>query len=424
MTKELEEKLVKEGAAAIAAHMTALENEVKSSDALNKETMKKAAEQVASTIEELQKLQLKQKSLEEKNKDLEAAIARTGQTKAKDIDTAKEAQAEMMDAFIRKGTTAAGSAHVELKDFAAEFAAKKGIELKALSVNSNVDGGFLVLPNFSGIVQTQVFETSPIRLFASSITISTDADEFVDDFDEADAEWVAETATRSTTGTPQVAKRNIPTHELYAKPKMSQKIIEDAMVNVESWLASKLADKFSRKENTAFVNGNGAGQPKGFTQYAAGNSTYQQGKIEQIVSGDANTYTYNGLVNALAALKTEYMANAIWACNRNSLAELLQVKDGQQRPIFNMAYDKNTKTFGSMLGIPLAQFQDMADPSANNLALALGDFRRGYKIVDRIGVSILRDPYSAKPFVEFYARKRVGGDVANFEAIKLVKIST
>jgi HK97 family phage major capsid protein len=425
MTKELEDKIVSEGAAAIAAHMDAMKSEFKSSDALNKETMKKAAEQIADTIEQLQSLKLKAESIEKQNKDLEAAIARTG-TKDSQVDTVKQAQSEMMETFIRKGSAYGHSAGVtvELNAFAKEFAEKKGIELKALSVNSNVDGGFLVLPYFSGVVQTQVFETSPIRLFADSETISTDSLEFVDDYDEADAEWAAETATRATTGTPQFAKRNIPTHEIYAKPKMSQKIIEDSVVNVESWLASKLADKFSRKENTAFVSGTGVGQPKGFTQYAAGSSTYTQGAIEQINSGDAGTYTYNGLVNAMAALKTEYMSNAIWACNRNSLAELLQVKDGENRPIFNMVYDKNTKTFGSMLGLRLAQFQDMPAPTAGLLALALGDFRKGYKIVDRVGISILRDPYSAKPFVEFYARKRVGGDVANFEAIKLVKISS
>lgn len=424
MSKELEDKIVAEGAAAVVAHMAAMKSEFKSADALNKETMKKAADQIATTIEELQKIALSQKAADQKLADIEAAVSRNVESKSNTADKFVEARQEALDLFIRKGAmkgTAGGQ--VQFKDFLSEFGEKKGLDIKALSVNSNVDGGFMVLPEFGGVIQTQVFETSPIRLFADSVTISTDAYEFVDDFDEADAEWVAETGTRATTDTPQVAKRDIPTHEIYAKPKATQKMLEDGIVNVESWLTGKIADRFARKENTAFISGDGVGKPRGIVTYTAGSSTYTQGAIEQIVSGDANTYTYNGLVNAMAALKTEYMSNAIWASNRSSLAELLQVKDGQQRPIFNMAYDKNTKTFGNMLGLPLAQFQDMPAPTAGLLALALGDFRRGYKVVDRRGISLLRDPYSSKPYVEFYATKRVGGAVANFEAIKLVKIS-
>jgi HK97 family phage major capsid protein len=425
MSKELEEKLVKDAASALNEIKDTLQKQMKDGDALLAEKFDKCANQVADTIEGLQKLKLADEAKAKQLNDIEAAVSRVGTQGQKGESAESIARKEALDLFIRKGAmkgTAGGQ--VKLGDFIEQFAESKGLEMKALSVNNDADGGFLVLPEFGGVVTTQIFETSPIRLYADSVTIGTDSYEYVDDYNEASAGWVAETEARSATNTPQVGKRIIPTHEIYANPQATQKVLEDSVVNMESWLAGKVADKFARLENTAFVAGDGVGKPRGFTTYAAGSSTYTPGSIEQVNGGGTASYTYNGLVNAMGALKTDYLQGAVWAGARASLTLLLQVKDAELRPIFNMTYDKNNRTFGSMLGLPVAIFNDMPAPTSANLALAVGDFKKAYKIVDRRGINILRDPFTNKPYVGFYTTKRVGGDVVNFEAIKLVKMST
>jgi HK97 family phage major capsid protein len=420
-----ENDLVAKGALALKEHMDALDKSIKDGDALLQAKMEKCSAQVTTTIEELQKISLAQKAQEQKAADLEAAISRVGNVAKSEADRGAELRHEAFNQFVRKGAVkGSASAQVSLESFMQDFAESKGLDLKALSVNSNVDGGFLVLPEFGGVMETQIFESSPIRLYADTVNIGTDAYEFVDDYDQPTSAWVSETGTRSVTNTPQLAKRHIATHEISANPQVTQKMIEDSVVNIESWLAGKVAAEFGRKEATAFVTGDGVGKPRGFTTYAAGSSTYTQGQIEQVNGGSTSGFTYDGLVNTLSALKVEYLQGAIWAGARATIGALLKVKDGELRPIFNMSYDKNTRTFGNMLGMPVAIFNDMAAISSASLSLALGDFRKGYKIVDRRGINVLRDPYTNKPFVGFYTTKRVGGDVANWEAIKLVKCST
>lgn len=400
----------------------------------------KMAGTIADAIEAQQKATAQVKALEEKNRELEISIARNPNAKASDVDRAKELQAEAMELFIRKGAVKGkADKQCSLDNFVADFIEMKGLEMKdfigsgfevksgtSLRVNTDTDAGFLVLPEFGGIMKTQIFETSPIRAYADVVTIASDSLEWVDDYDQPTSGWVSETGARTGTLTPSVAKRIIPTHEQYANASATQKMLEDGIVNVESWLTGKISDVFGRTENTAFVAGDGNGKPRGFLTYTAGTSStaYEQDKVQQVNSTSNGAYTYAGLVNLLAALKMEYFNGAVFATNRASLGALLKIVDGQQRPIFNMNYDVNTNTFGTMLGLPVAIFNDMQAIATGSLSLALANFKQGYKIVDRRGISLLRDPYTNKPYVQFYVTKRVGGDVANWEAIKIQKLSS
>jgi HK97 family phage major capsid protein len=192
---------------------------------------------------------------------------------------------------------------------------------------------------------------------------------------------------------------------------------------VESWLAGKVADIFARKEATAFVSGDGIGKPRGLLTYAAGTDIGQE-QIEQVVTGSASTFTYDGIVDLQNALKEPYQANAVFLYKRASNAALLKLKDGQQQPIFNMTYDKNAGLRPTLMGQPTFFANDMPTIGSNALAMAYGDIRAAYQIVDRIGIRVLRDPYSSKPYVIFYTTKRVGGAVVNPEAVKLAKIAT
>ena len=327
-----------------------------------------------------------------------------GDFRANDMDGYKAA----FDTFVRKGEEVMG---VD--------------ERKALSVGSDPDGGYVVYPDLSGRIVTRVFETSPMRAYASVQVISSDALEGLFDLNEASSGWVGETDSRAETNTPQLGKWRIPVFELYAKPKATQKLLDDASINMEAWLASKVAEKFSRDEANAFVAGNGVNKPRGFLTYSSG--TTLPGTIEQFPSGvnGALAATPDGgdvLINALYGLKQQYRANATWFMNRASTRLVRKAKDSNGSYIWVPGIAAGQPA--SLLGYPVAAFEDMPDPATNSLSIAVGDMREAYQIVDRLGIRTLRDPYSAKPYVEFYTTKRVGGDVVNFEAIKLIKLGS
>jgi len=299
-----------------------------------------------------------------------------------------------------------------------------GDEIKALSVGSDPDGGYVVYPDLSGRIVTKVFETSPMRAYASVQVISSDALEGLFDLNEASSGWVAETDTRAVTNTPQLGKWRIPVHELYAKPSATQKLLDDASINMEAWLASKVAEKFARDEATAFVTGNGVARPRGFLTYA--NGTTLPGTIEQFKTGVNGAFAAapsggDVLINALYGLKAQYRANATWFMNRSTTTLVRKLKDSDGAYLWSPGIAAGQPA--SVLGYPTASFEDMPSPATGTLSIAVGDMREAYQIVDRIGIRTLRDPYSNKPYVEFYTTKRVGGDVVNFEALKLIDFS-
>lgn len=292
-------------------------------------------------------------------------------------------------------------------------------DAKSMSVGSDPDSGYFVTPFMSPRILSIVYESSPIRQIATVETISTDAVEYPVDDGEAGAGWVGEQETRPETGTPQVGVQRIPVHEMYASPKATQKLLEDASVNVEAWLANKIGQKFGRLEATGFVAGNGVKKPRGFTTYPSGTA---RGQIEQIVSGNATDLSFDGLIKLTMALKEEYVGGASFLMRRASVGNVLLMKDGNGQYIWRL--DNQAGKPSILLGHEVYQAADMPAVGAGALAVAFGNFKQGYTIVDRLGISTLRDPYTAKPFVVFYTRKRVGGDVTNFEAIKLQVVST
>lgn len=295
---------------------------------------------------------------------------------------------------------------------------ERRVDTKALSVGSNPDGGYMVPTAMSQRITTKVYETSPLRQLATVETIGTEALEIPYDTDEAGAGWVGETESRTETDSPEVGVQKIPVFEIYAKPKATQKFLEDAAINVEEWLAGKIADKFARTEATAFVTGTGVNQPRGIASYEAGTA---RNKIPQIVSGAATAFTADVIVKMPFEIKSVYLANANWLMKRSSVQAVMLLKDGDGQYLWRPGLTAGSPS--TLVGYPLYQADDMAAVAANALAAAFGDFRRGYTVVDRLGITTLRDPYSAKPFVEFYSRKRVGGAVVDFDAFALVKIA-
>lgn len=293
------------------------------------------------------------------------------------------------------------------------------LSTKALSVGSDPDGGYLVTPTMSQTIVKSVFETSPMRQVASVETISSDALELIDDHDQASAGWTSETGSITETTTPLIAKRNIPTHELYAQPKATQKLVDDAAIDIEAWLSDKISDIFARKENTAFISGSGVGQPRGILTYAAGTSWNQ---IEQIASGTSGQVTADGLIKVFYGLKDAYTKNATFMMNRATVQAVRLLKEATTNQ-YLWQPGLAAGAPDTLMGVPVVMASDMPVAASNSLSVAVGDFKRAYQIVDRRGIRILRDPFTEKPFVKFYATKRTGGDVINFEAIKLLKLA-
>ena len=295
----------------------------------------------------------------------------------------------------------------------------EALQSKALSVGSDPDGGYLVTATMSSKLVQAIFETSPMRQLSSVETISTDALDLIDDHGSLAAGWVAETTVISAdTATPMIAKRNIPTHELYAQPKATQKLVDDAAIDVESWLANKIADIFGRTQNTAFIMGSGVGQPRGILNYAAGSNW---GQVQQINSGSSGQVTGDSLITLFYSLKDAYMRRASFLMNRSTIQQVRTLKTSAGAYLWQPSLSAGSPD--TLFGVPVYMASDMPVAASGSLSVAVGDFQSAYQIVDRQGISILRDPFTEKPFIKFYATARVGGDVINFDAIKLLKLS-
>lgn len=290
----------------------------------------------------------------------------------------------------------------------------QGAEAKAMSVGSDPDGGYFVTPFMSPRILSTIYESSPIRQLATVETISTDAVEYPIDDGEAGAGWVGEQETRPATATPQVGVQRIPVHEMYAFPMATQKLLEDASVNIEAWLGEKIGQRFGRLEATAFVSGDGIKKPRGFLTYPSGTT---RGTMERVSSGHATALTFDGLIRLITSLKEEYAGGSSFMMKRASVGDVMLLKDGNGQYLWRP--DNQAGKPSLLLGYPVYHGNDMPAVGAGALAAAFGNFRMAYTIVDRLGISMLRDAYTNKPFVGFYTRKRVGADVTSYEALKL-----
>ncbi|MER8762885.1 phage major capsid protein [Mesorhizobium sp. M0968] len=293
-------------------------------------------------------------------------------------------------------------------------------EQKAMMVGSDPDGGSLVPTQTSARIITKVYETSPLDELAYHENVSTDALEIAVDTDEAGAGWVGETEARPETSTPQVGVQRIPVHEIYAKPKATQQLLEDAGIDVEAWLAGKVGEKFARMRALAFISGNGIKKPRGILTYPSG-AAGVRGTILQVASGNATLLTADGLVTMTFSIKDKYLANANWLMKRGTVGSVMLFKDLNGQYMWRPGLEAGKPSV--LLGYNVRRADDMPTVGAGALPVAFGDFRAGYTVVDRLGIRVLRDPYSSKPFVEFYTRQRVGGDVVDFEAYALQVVS-
>ncbi|MFV0279246.1 MAG: phage major capsid protein [Rhodoblastus sp.] len=300
----------------------------------------------------------------------------------------------------------------------------KSIEQKAMSRGSGPDGGYLAPIPAEREILRRMSTVSPIRAIANVVEISGASLKRAFSATGPVAGWVAEEDARPQTANQQLCDLTFPAMELYAMPAATQTLLDDAVVDIEQWIADEVATVFAEQEGAAFVAGDGVGKPKGFLAYpTAPQAAWTTGNIGYIASGVSAAFPASDpsdvIFDLVYALKAGFRQNARFVANRKTQAAIRKFKTTTGEYIW-----EPPATLGApatLMNFPLVEAEDMPDISDNSFALAFGDFERGYVVVDRVGVRVLRDPYSAKPYVLFYTTKRVGGGVQSFDAIKLLK---
>jgi HK97 family phage major capsid protein len=302
---------------------------------------------------------------------------------------------------------------------------KRGEE-KALSIGLNPDGGYLVPAETESAILTRLAAVSPIRAIASVRNISTGVYKKPVSVGGPATGWVAETASRPQTNSQTLDAIEFAAGELYAQPAATAAFLDDAVVDVGAWIADEVNAAFAEQETAAFVAGNGTNKPRGFlaeTQVAE--ASWAWGEIGYLATGASGAWPAGDqsdvLIDLVYTLKAGYRQNATWVMNRKTQGSVRKFKDAEGNYLWSPGVAAGAKP--TLLGFELVEAEDMPNIGAGTTPIAFGDFRRGYLVVDRTGVNVLRDPFTAKPYVLFYTTKRVGGGVQDYDAIKLLKFA-
>ncbi|MFC7705002.1 phage major capsid protein [Plastorhodobacter daqingensis] len=300
------------------------------------------------------------------------------------------------------------------------------LEGKGLNTAVAAEGGYLVDPQTADTIRSVLKSTASIRAIANVVTVEATSFDVLVDHSDMGSGWASESGPVAESDTPVIERISIPLHELSAMPKASQRLLDDSAFDIEGWLAGRIADKFARAEAAAFVNGDGQDKPKGFLAHPkVAEQQWSWGKLGYIATGNngdfATISASDAIVDLVYALNATYRANATFVMNSKTAGAVRKMKDADGRFLWSdgLAAEQPAR----LMGYPVLIAEDMPDIAAGTFAIAFGDFTAGYTVADRPDLRVLRDPFSAKPHVLFYASKRVGGDVSDFAAIKLLKFA-
>ncbi|WP_075218174.1 phage major capsid protein [Mongoliimonas terrestris] len=303
----------------------------------------------------------------------------------------------------------------------------RALEGKAMSVGSGPDGGFTVAPDLDAEIGRRLTVVSPIRSIAAVRTISSGTYRKPFRTGGPAVGWVGEEAARPQTNSPTLAELSFPAMELYAMPSATQTLLDDSAVDIDQWLAEEVEIAFAQQEGNAFVAGDGINKPRGFLSTGKVLETaWTWGNIGYLVTGVAGGWPAANpsdiLVDLVYALKAGYRQNGSFVMTRKTQAAIRKFRDSTGTYLWQPPATADGRA--TLMGFPVVEAEDMNEIGSNTFPVAFGDFRRGYVVVDRIGTRVLRDPYSAKPYVLFYVTRRVGGGVQDFDAIKLLRFGT
>jgi len=302
----------------------------------------------------------------------------------------------------------------------------RGLELEQKGLNTavNAEGGYLVDPQTADAIQSVLRSGSSLRSIASLVTVDATSFDVLIDVSDSGAGWADEITDSAETAAPQIERISIPLHELSAMPKASQRLLDDSAFDVEGWLAGRIADKFARAEADAFINGDGAGKPTGFLSgLIVDNAVWSWGALGYIATGTAGDFDAvspaDSIVDLVYSLGAQYRANATFVMNSKTAGAVRKMKDADGRFLWSDGLAAGEPA--RLMGYPVLIAEDMPDIATDSYAIAFGDFAAGYTIAERPELRILRDPFSAKPHVLFYATKRVGGNISDYAAIKVMR---
>jgi len=300
------------------------------------------------------------------------------------------------------------------------------LEGKALNTAVSGDGGFLVDPQTADTIKSMLVSTSSIRAIANVVNVESSSFDVLIDRSEVGSGWSTELGAQAETSTPTIERISIRLHELSAMPKASQRLLDDSAFDVEGWLAGKIATRFIRAESAAFVAGDGIDKPKGFMlPPKVANSAWAWGSLGYVATGAAGDFAAanaaDAIINLVYSLSATYRANGTFVMNSKTAGAVRKMKDADGRFLWSDGLSAGEPA--RLMGYGVLICEDMPDIAANAFAIAFGDFASGYTIAERPDLRVMRDPFSAKPHVLFYATKRVGGDVSDFAAIKLLRFA-
>lgn len=327
-------------------------------------------------------------------------------------DPDKKAYATAWDKFFRRGAEN-GLRELEVKAKAA--------------TDSDPDGGYTVPDQVESTIDRVLGTVSVMRQISRVISISAPVYKKLVGQGGAGAGWVGERDSRPETNTPKLSALEFPAMELYAMPAATQQLLDDSAIDIAGWLADEVNLAFAEQEGAAFISGDGVSKPRGLLSYTTvADASYAWGKLGYIATGASSDFNTtapgDALIDTAYALKQGYRQNARWLMNRKVQGLVRKFKDKDDNYLWQPGIQAGQPA--TLLGYPISDDDNMSDVGSNAYPVAFGDFQRGYLIVDRQGIRVLRDPFTAKPYVLFYTTKRVGGGVQNFEAIKLLKCAS
>jgi HK97 family phage major capsid protein len=300
------------------------------------------------------------------------------------------------------------------------------LEGKALNTAVAAEGGYLVDPQTAEMIRSSLKSSSSLRSVANVVQVEATSFDVLIDHSDVGSGWGTEAGPVAESATPSIERISIALHELSAMPKASQRLLDDSAFDVEGWLAGRIADRFLRAEAQSFITGDGLGKPRGFLNHTkVAEASWTWGNLGYVATGAAGDFAALNAVDAIVdlvyALNAAYRANASFVMNSKTAGAVRKMKDADGRFLWSDGLAAGEPA--RLMGYPVLIAEDMPDIGANAYAVAFGDFAAGYTIAERPDLRILRDPFSAKPHVLFYATKRVGGDVSDFAAIKLLKFA-
>ncbi len=289
-------------------------------------------------------------------------------------------------------------------------------EVKALSVSDDTQGGVLSPAEFLTELLRNVRLYSPIRTVARVAATSAPSVTLPKRTSGPTASWVGEREDRPEANV-AFGSQNYPVAEIACWIDVSNQILEDSAFDINALLAYELSEEFGAAEGSAFVTGDGVKRPMGFMSDTS---------IGYTPGTDASLIKADGLIDLYHAIKPAYRQSAVWGMNGATLAAVRKLKDGTSGQYLLMTEAIGNSPTTTLLGKPVLELPDMPDIGAGNFPVIFGDFSQGYRIFDRVALSILRDPYSqaSKGMTRFHARRRVAGGVGKAEALRKLKIST